>query len=534
MYKLCFFISLLFFFVVFLVSPLKGYAQTIDPFSNVNADVPRTTHTWTQTAMIEIGSSLGCLMVGIDAIDPQQKCLGIDPKTRKIGYVEEAGGGALGAVSKLISMTFTPPLHTSDYFTHLASNFGIVKPVYAAPNTGAGFQGLQPLLPLWTAFRNIVYLIMVIILLVVGVAIMLRLNIDPRTVMSIENQLPKIIIGILMITFSFAIAGFLVDMMYVSIYLIAGVLNTVPGANTGISLANIQGQNALQFANSTVGAYNLGGFAGIANDPAAAVGDVATALFAGPLITGVFAVLGGWIGWYTGTLTANWIAGGTGLGLGTVAGAAAVAVGMGLGSVFANQALNLFVHILVFFVFAAALLIALFRLWFALIFAYIYFLLDVVFAPFWIIGGMIPGSPLNLEGWLRDMIANLSVFPVTITMFLIGQIFLASFQGSNGAMFVPPLIGNPGSIQALSSIIGFAIIMMTPGVVTMMRDLLKTPGFKYSAEAFKSIGSGKGVLSGGVGTGMGAMSAYQHGTLPVKEGMGGLKHYLTGKLTGGH
>jgi hypothetical protein len=363
---------------------------------------------------------------------------------------------------------------------------------------------------------------------------MLRLQIDARTVMSIENQLPKIIIGILMVTFSFAIAGFLVDMMYVSIYLIAGVLNTVPGANTGISLVNIQGQNALQFANTTVGANNLGGFAGIANDPAAAVGDVVAALFGGPIITGVFTFLGGWLGWYVGTMNATPISSGIGLGFGAVAAAAIIAAGVALGNVFASQALDLFVHILVFFVFAAALLIALFRLWFALIFAYIYFLLDVVFAPFWIIGSMIPGSPINLEGWLRDMIANLSVFPVTITMFLLGQIFLASFQGSNGAMFVPPLIGNPGSVQAISSIIGFAIIMMTPGVVTMMRDLLKAPGFKYSAEAFKSIGAGKGVLTGSVATGMGASSAYQHGTQPVKGGGEGLKHYLTGKLTGGH
>jgi len=104
---------------------------------------------------------------------------------------------------------------------------------------------------------------------------------------------------------------------------------------------------------------------------------------------------------------------------------------------------------------------------------------------------MIPESQLNVENWLRDMVANLSVFPTTITMFLLGKIFMDAFTGvGKGQLFVPPLIGNPGDPNALSSIIGMTIILMTPGVVTMMRDLLKAPGFKYTAEAGKSLSAG--------------------------------------------
>lgn len=473
-----------FFGILFMFFPLTGHAQTSASFSSVNADVPQNTHTWTQTLLIETTSSLSCLMTGMNPIDPKEKCLGIDVKTRKIGYVENSGGAA-GQMAQLIGMLYTPPLHTSDYFRHMANNFGLVKPAYAQ-SAGLGFQGLTPLLPLWTAFRNIAYLLLVVVFLFIGLAIMLRVKVDPRTVMSLENQLPKIIIGILAITFSFAIAGFMIDIMYVAIYLVAGVLNTVPGAETGITLANIQGQNTFEFASSS-----LNGIAPLANDPASAVGVVVQSLFDGPIAKGIFAVLGGALGWFAGTQLAQVFAP---LGAGTVGAAIAsttLAVFAGLGaSIFSAQILYGVVNILVFVIIGAAILIALFRLWFTLLFSYLAFILDVVFAPFWIIGAIVPESPINFESWIRDMLANLSVFPTTITMFLLGKIFMQAFENTGkGQLFVPPLIGNPGDPDALASIIGMTIILMTPGVATMMRDIFKAPSFKYTAVAGQQLGN---------------------------------------------
>src|SRR3989338_11081239 len=126
-------------------------------------------------------------------------------------------------MSNMISMLYAPPIHTSDYFQSLANNFGIVKNANAQTK-GTGFDGLKPLQNLWEAFRNIVYLLFVIVFVVIGLAIMLRIKIDPRTVMTIQNQIPKIIIGILLVTFSFAIAGFLVDIMWILTNLIFGII----------------------------------------------------------------------------------------------------------------------------------------------------------------------------------------------------------------------------------------------------------------------------------------------------------------------
>src|SRR3989344_6266299 len=253
-----FFLVILFSFFIFhfsfFISPAFAQAKNQTPIpANTNPDVPNNLHNWTQNVMIEVMSALTCQLAGVDPINPQQGCLGIDSKSGKIGFLPsavsgKANGGAIGFMGNMIATLYTPPLHTSDYFQNLAQNFGISKKTYAQ-NTGAGFQGLTPLIGVWSAFRNIVYLFLVIVFVVIGLAIMLRVKIDPLTVMTIQNQIPKVIIGVLLVTFSFAIAGFLIDMMWVSIYLIYGIISGIPGVNLGVfNPSNIQGQSALRVA----------------------------------------------------------------------------------------------------------------------------------------------------------------------------------------------------------------------------------------------------------------------------------------------
>src|SRR5665213_3738933 len=98
---------------------------------------------------------------------------------------------------------YTIPAHTSDYVRYLAGNFGISKGVYAATtcsdpkSEGTGFCDLYPLLPIWTVFRNLAYLGFVAVFILIGFAIMLRLKLKPQTAVSIQNQIPRIIIAII-------------------------------------------------------------------------------------------------------------------------------------------------------------------------------------------------------------------------------------------------------------------------------------------------------------------------------------------------
>jgi hypothetical protein len=63
----------------------------------------------------------------------------------------------------------------------------------------------------WQVSRNISYIFFVIIFIIVGFLIMFRKKISPELVITVGNSLPKLIAGLILVTFSFAIAGLFLD-----------------------------------------------------------------------------------------------------------------------------------------------------------------------------------------------------------------------------------------------------------------------------------------------------------------------------------
>ena len=130
---------------------------------------------------------------------------------------------------------------------------------------------------------------------------MLRLKIDPRTVMTIQNQIPKIIIGLILVTLSFAIAGLLIDIMWIAIYLFYNVFSGIQGVDvTSLSPQHIVGTTPL-------GAVGLSGGVDIAINAASAISGIITGYFDnavggifgkifGGLITGAASSTSGLIG----------------------------------------------------------------------------------------------------------------------------------------------------------------------------------------------------------------------------------------------
>lgn len=430
-------------------------------------------------------SSLTCQIAGVDPINPKQPCLGTDSKSGKIGFLPSPqNGGAIGFMGTMISTLYTPPLHTADYFQNLASNFGITKKTYAQ-TTGTGFQSLTPLIGIWSAFRNIVYLLLVIVFVVIGLAIMLRMKIDPRTVMTIQNQIPKIIIGILMVTFSYAIGGFLIDMMYVSIH-VAGnaIVTSDPKIHKKLPTQLSKETNPFGAVGKTGagGGNTFFGLWDIIQPPSSALGEA--------IIRTFDPVINLFTGRYFTDLFVNLFTDSTSL-VGKIISWAINSTGHTISAIL-HWTLGTIFTILAFVIISIALLIALFRLWFSLVFAYVNILLGIVLAPFWIIGGLFPGSPINFSSWIRNLIANLAAFPTVIAMFLLGKVFTDAFGVGDGASyFLPPLIGDRTSTQAIGSIIGLGIILMTPNVVNMLKAALKAP--KTDTGIGKAIGGAVGI-----------------------------------------
>lgn len=460
-----------------------SYAQP-NPYlaPNTNPDVPKDLNTLTNSVLINLMGAMICQISGINVTNQSQACLGVDPSSGNIGFVQD-GNGAIGVMGSLIAATYIhPPASTGDYFAYMGSKFGIVEPTYAQAG-GTGLTGISPMVKIWELFRNITYLLFVIVFVVVGFAIMLRVKIDPRTVMTIQNSIPKIIIALVLVTLSFAIAGFLIDMMYVTINLVFNLFKsldiTPPGFDTSFKITNAQ---KTVYTDSPLGVFNnLVGYLDIVSGSAGSVKTIVQEIF--------------------GTAVSSDPTVGPSAGIPFISGLANIFAWAG--DVFRNAfgaLLGWIGGVLAFLIIAVAVLFSLFRLWFQLIMAYVTILINIIFAPFWIIAGVLPASPVSFSAWLREMIATLSVFPTTIFLFILAKLFMDVFvaSGQSGAAFVPPLIGG-NNAGALGGLIGLGFILMTPQVTAMVKEALKAPKFPYGAAIGQAIGTGPGIVGAGVG-----------------------------------
>jgi hypothetical protein len=132
-------------------------------------------------------------------------------------------GGAVQSMSKFLAFIYdNPPATTETYVADILDNVGISTPAYAQ---GIGFASLSPVLEIWKSFRNLAYLAFVVIFLAIGFMIMLGKKAGQASITA-QQALPRIIISLLAVTFSYAIAGFLIDLMYLFMYLVVTIFGS--------------------------------------------------------------------------------------------------------------------------------------------------------------------------------------------------------------------------------------------------------------------------------------------------------------------
>lgn len=493
--------------VAFLVSTAQADAQTV---TNVTASTFNTSeqnqHARVQTLLYDGLSAISCIITGIDPID-SRGCVGFDASTNTYGYAPEssanAPGGVMGLMTNSLTGLYTMPIYTDSYVNHLADNFGIAPNAYAQEQ---GFNQLDGTLQVWTIFRNLAYLFYILIFIIVGIGVMLRIKIDPRTVMSIQNQIPKMIVGLILITFSYAIAGVLVDLMWTTTYVtirlagqVKGQANVPDGAPTDTADVSVNVINVEKTTQDLV-VSPLGFTQSLMSDVTgapcipSAVANTVTPVIAPATIP----FLTDWTDW-TSTKCPTGIVGLAGSVSGTVGGVIA-----DLFSPFSEakrdacvswrgvdlkacargvwfETVKFLSQIAAFVVIAFALLIALFRVWWMLLKSFAYIVIYTAISPIYILAGLIPGSQTNFTSWIRGMLANLFVFPATLAFFLGAKIFLRTYTESSS--FAPPLTGNPNDAGGFGYIVAFAIIMVTPELINLLRDALKSPPNKYIAPA---------------------------------------------------
>lgn len=471
-----------FFFLSVVLLPQKSFAQQS---YNVNPEV-----TDGQVRFLQLSAGFACQLTGINIFSPEHDCKG------NLIAQGERSLGLIGVASDLIGATYTQPASTGKYISTLSEDFGLTKKVYAQQS--AGFDALAQVQEMWSAIRNLTFVILVAFFILIGFGIMLRFQIAPKTAMTVQNQLPKIVVAIILISFSYAIAGLLVDAMWFSTYTSINVL-TNP-------------ENGLD----QCGADDPSGGSGNANRTTTSV--VTQGLLNNPIgyTTELFGDEGGCFGSLDGI---SGLAKDLGFTVGDIVSRTAIEA-MGLDTDNGDNCdtgwrslggaldvkdcvedglfkfIKYLIGIIAVMIFFFAIVFALFRLWFTLIRAYIYVILGTVFAPIWILMGLLPNSSMGFTKWLRFMIAHLMVFPTAALIIIAARTFAVTDSVNNtvDGQFYPPLLGNPNISDNIGILIAFGFLMIGPELLNMVRDAVKSPPNKTIS----------GAIQGGFGAGVGA------------------------------
>jgi len=417
---------------------------------------------------------------------------------------EDQGGtqGLIPMVGGAIASIYShPPASGVEYLAYVFRKIDPVSTSYAQQEGSVGFREMSSYLPIWSVFRNLAYSFFVIIFIFIGFAIMFRIKISPQAVVTIESALPKLIIALLLITFSYSIVGFMVDIMMVVNNLVIFAFKSMPG-------------NIPEFVRNIL--------------PSASITDarqfLQTILGVGiPPILISFMILG--------------FLGGIGVVIATAAtgGGAAIPSLIGLG--------------IAVLILAVVFLIALIRLLWTLLKAYVMVILSLIFSPFIILVGALPGSN-TISSWFRNILANLAVLPTVLVMvFLSGYLSLMAIYevpnlgplvegymtGQNSQTGNPVdrlsqvqgmqnIIANPGVADSLGAMfvlfmVSLVILLLAPKASDIIQSFLSGKPFAYGA----AIGEAVGPLTGIAGTawGLGKQAAggevmYQVGTRYVQ------------------
>lgn len=367
-------------------------------------------------------------------------------------------GGAIGAINHLIAYMYAyPPASLGEYFADLGKNLGIVKPAYA--QTGFGFEKLKPILPLWKASRNIAYAFFTIILVFIGLAIMFRAKLDPQTVISIQNAIPRIVIALILITFSYAIAAFLVELIYIIIILAIFMIGTALGPDIITPSKIIEEQHT--FTNLSFGhAWGILTWRGYE----ILWTDIFPGIFQGVIGEGgVLAIIIGILAFIFAPL---------------------LNIGVILGS------FSLFS--LIWWIITLFLMI---KLLLSLLRSYISIILSIILGPLQIMLGIFPGEFGGIGPWMRNLFANLMVFPATAIFIFISWYLgkLISHQIAETKFWTPPLLS--GSPQLTLGLISFGMLLMAPKIPDAVRDALKVKPFPYGTEIAAPVAAGIGAIT---------------------------------------
>ncbi len=322
--------------------------------------------------------------------------------------------GLLQQTNRFIAMTFQPIASGTYFVADALDKIGVAN-TYAQ---GFGYYSLVPFLGLWRVFRNLAYVFFTVIIIVIGFMILFRQKIGNQAAVTAQQALPRIVVALLLVTFSYAIVGFLIDIMYWIMYAFASFTNL---------------SNSNEIVNANFGALGDLVLSGSLKNAYSGISELTKQVLSG--FTGN--TLGGMLGWIGGVL-------------GTL-------------------------------IVAIVMVVNLFWLLFVLLKSYATVLLNLVFAPMTLMLYAIPGVD-TFKKWIMSIVANLSPFVVVFFMLIfVGtlqsgalgalnnqSVFTAQAQG-----WTPPYItGGVAGGKEIGTLVSLAIMLALPEIVEGVKKKL--------------------------------------------------------------
>lgn len=426
--------------------------------------------------ILSLLSTTGCLLAGTSLI-PNQECLDYDINGNLVTSSIKSGG-ALGGVSLLLTSLYTnQPLSTTEYLADLGQQLSLVEPASAQAVGGAGNGVIQPVLKMWQVMRNIAYIAFIIVFIVVGLMIMFRQKLNPQTTITAQAALPGLIVGLVLVTFSYFFSALLIDTSFVGMKLVGGVFASA-GMKTIFEEVN----------DGKVGFYQNKPFT---PDELATNSNIfgltAAFIYNKSLSDNVFRYILGVVGNSPNSFWPNDQGG-------------ILDAGKTLLSVF-TYVLGAAIAFVIVIILILALFIQMFRLIWQLLSAYINILVMTIFSPLIILASSIPGRGGTLSFWWKSVLANALVFPAVFATFLFAALFLNAVELKDFTTTMPFFSGLP--VDILKILIGYGFILGSPAVPKMVKDAM---GVKDIAgipqEAFAGLARSYGVAGGAVGAGI--------------------------------
>jgi hypothetical protein len=178
-------------------------------------------------AMLNNFSSIGT--GGPTAFNPQQ----YREDMSKSGIGGSLFGLILQSGTKL--ETEAPPVNLAYFWADTVKNVPFVGKAYAADTMQSyGNPILEGVIDLWKFTRNISLSVMAIVMLVTGIMIVMRRNISSQVAVSVQYALPRIVIGFVLIIFSYPIGAFITQLAWV-LFMSAPIIVLVQVSNNSVT-----------------------------------------------------------------------------------------------------------------------------------------------------------------------------------------------------------------------------------------------------------------------------------------------------------